>query len=79
MGVDVAQWRARIGCYSCNKSKRIQKKNTLGKRWFNILYLASKMNKVCLIVSVLLFLCGDVELNPGPKTDFSNSGNFPPR
>lgn len=62
MGVDVAQWRARIGCYSCNKSKRIQKKNTLGK--------------VCLIASVLLFLCGDVELNPGPKTDFPIQGTF---
>lgn len=34
------------------------------------------MNKVCLIVSVLLFLCGDVELNPGPKTDFPIQGTF---
>lgn len=76
MGVDIAQWRTRIGCYSCNKSKKIQKKNTMGKKWFLLLYLASNMNKVCLIVSVLLFLCGDVELNHGPKTDFPIQGTF---
>lgn len=43
----------------------------MGKIWFFFLYLVLNMNKVCLIVLVLLFLCGDVELNFGFKIDFS--------
>ena len=75
MGIDVTLWRARIGCFSLkNKDKKTFERNKLvlnQRCLFNILF-ASQLNRVFLIISVLLLLCGDVELNPGPPTE-----NFP--
>ena len=61
MGVNIQIWRIRIGTFIQPGKSR----NTL-----KCLYVSGKavfsVFRVCLLVSVLLLMCGDVESNPGP-------------
>lgn len=74
--IDIATWRARIGTFHARvgpsgKKAKFLRPLRLLSRGFS-LFLAtlstSTVNvEVVTVIFVLLMLCGDVELNPGPK------------
>ena len=70
--IDVCQWRASIGCWSC----RLLHVDSLGSQYFvRCSHNASKAKRfhglvagiICFSITFLLILSGDVELNPGPS------------
>ena len=74
--IDITQWRVSIGLWACHAvSYSIHSKETLNtESSFRIdgVTMIRKIKDVtlslCLFLSLLLILSGDVELNPGPKT-----------
>ena len=74
--IDIHQWRMSIGSWACHQISirtRIQKTQTTDNR--NKIDGVSLIRKIRdltfslgLFLSLLLFLSGDVELNPGPET-----------
>lgn len=87
MGIAIDLWRIRIGCFS----PRINRGASSNKHFFPVfatkktacilLSASIRLLKVCLCFSLLLLLCGDVEVNPGPlsqnmKSIFPILGSF---
>ena len=73
MGVDIAMWRVRIGCF-CQPNRSVNRLRvlTLPKSTYKLCFMCVRAT-MCL--SIMLMLCGDVEINPGPpKSD--NSRKF---
>lgn len=78
MGIDIDQWRSKIGCF------HLKPKNKATNAWLysnESAYLGLRRSllfiKLFLCISLLLIMSGDVEVNPGPtKNDykFSSSG-----
>ena len=72
--IDLCQWRASIGQWSCCKWTCCNGKSTGGslKVLDQSRISAEKRSKptisLILFFTILLILAGDVELNPGPKT-----------
>lgn len=68
MGVGIEQWRARIGRFSGGRSiERIR---------IDRLTLRSKHSLILnfiVVTFIVLSLCGDVELNPGPRREYAFS------
>ena len=72
MGIDVCQWRARIGLFTHPMSK-VKCPAILSVRTNN-LHLTMRLT---LLFSVVLLLCGDIEANPGPRTQDSEKSDRP--
>ena len=84
--IDLIQWRVTIGTWHCssNNRKGYKRENDHGEVshsvdewWIGSLRLLQAILTVAVILSyslvmILLLLCGDVEINPGPV----NIGEF---
>ena len=82
MGIDISQWRSKIGCFSPNLKTNKRHKWLFSEGIIHrVLYSTFFFSRVCLCITLLLLLSGDVEVNPGPiennyKSKFPLQGNF---
>ena len=65
--ISIEQWRATIGCFvpcaaKCNTSKCIGKVLNRGSTWSHY-----SIKLIMAVLSALLIMAGDVELNSGPR------------
>ena len=84
--IDLIQWRVTIGTWCCSSNNRKGSKtkydhgevsHLVDEWWIGSLRLLQAILTVAVILSyslvmILLLLCGDVEINPGPV----NIGEF---
>lgn len=72
--IDFSQWRVRIGAWNCcilrsRRGVRIGKNRTLKEKKHGVIDLISgTFTSLIFILSLLLILSGDIEINPGPAT-----------
>ena len=78
--IDLIQWRVTIGTWHCSSNNRKESKrkydheevsHSVDEWWIGSLRLLQAILTVavilsCSLVMILLLLCGDVEINPGP-------------
>ena len=78
--IDLIQWRVTIGTWHCSSNNRKGSKreydhgevsHSVDEWWIGSLRLLQAILTVAVILSyslvmILLLLCGDVEINPGP-------------
>lgn len=88
MGTDIDIWRARIGCFSqrCKGGGLSFEESILcnfstEKNAYTLLCTTMQLCRVSLFLALMLLLCGDIEVNPGPqpqniKSVFPILGNF---
>jgi len=72
MGISIEQWRCKIGCFrQTNKRKSRLLVNMLAVH-MNTGLKSGLRAMICL--AAILIMCGDVEQNPGPKSESSIDG-----
>lgn len=84
MGIDVNQWRSKIGCFHLKpktKNKATNASFYLNESAYVCLHKSLLLSKLFLCISILLVMSGDVEVNPGPtpndyKSNFPVQGSF---
>ena len=65
--IDLEQYRIAVGCYYY----KLPSSGTSRTKGYFILYdileIGIQCNIICVAISLLLLMCGDIEINPGPK------------
>ena len=67
--IDVCQWRAAIGVWSCRRSVKVHSLSddaTYGVNRSSFCFMIAGVICFSVALRFLLILSGDVELNPGP-------------
>lgn len=76
MGVDLISWRCRIRYFLCKILSCSAKYTISSLQVLKAKFLEVNIRKYLLLCSILLFVCGYVEENPGPPTTlFPLQGN----
>ena len=77
--IDICQWRAAIGLWSCRRSVRVHSlsdgiRSTYGVNRSSFCFMIAGIICFSVTLRFLLILSGDVELNPGPTSTLVENG-----